>query len=511
MEPFDELQVRRDRLSAIQASGVDPYPSVSLRTHTIALALAQFEDLQSQASSLTLAGRILAVRGHGGSTFITIADGTGKLQLYVKKDEVGQEGYRFLEKLDVGDFVEATGKLFLTHRGERSLMVSERVRLLTKTLRPLPEKWHGLTDTEIRYRKRYLDLLANEEVKAVAMVRSVIVRELRNFFDERGFVEVETPVLQSIPGGATARPFATHLNALDIDLYLRVAPELYLKRLLVAGLPKVYEVARCFRNEGMDHSHNPEFTQVELYEAFANYRSLMTLLEELLTTLVLKTKGSLVIPFAGGTIDFTPPYPTLDWMTALNTALGVDTETLDDEKFRSFLREKGVEVMDHEGRGAMLDAAYKKFVRPTIVQPTFFIDHPVELSPLSKRHHDNPKRVERFQLVIGAGIELVNGFSELNDPIDQRARFEEQEKLRAAGDVEAQRIDDDFIEALEHGMPPAAGAGIGIDRLVAVLTNQHSLKEVILFPTLRPKGEKVEEKVEEKAEEKEKKEEKKGE
>lgn len=489
MEPFDELTTRRERLRALEQAGVNAYPSDARVTHALGSVHARFEDLEKEKTSIVIVGRILAIRAHGGSTFLTLADGTGKLQVYLKKDEIGSEAYAFLEHLDVGDFVEAVGTVFLTHKGEKTLLASEQLRMLAKALRPLPEKWHGLSDVEIRYRKRYLDLLANDEARSIALTRAAIVRHLRNYLDDRSFIEVETPVLQVIPGGTTARPFTTHFQALDLEMYMRVAPELYLKRLLVGGIPRVYEIARCFRNEGMDHAHNPEFTQVELYQAFQDYRGLMTMLEDLLSHIVMKVHGTLEIPFGEQTINFAPPYPTLDFMDTLNTAIGMDLEALDDTKLRATLREKGVDILDHEGRAAMYDAAYKKYVRPNIIQPTFFINHPVELSPLAKRHRDNPKRVERFQLVLAGGNELMNGWSELNNPIDQRARFEEQEKLREAGDDEAQRIDEDYLEAMEHGMPPAAGVGMGIDRLTQVLTNQHSIKEVILFPTLRPKQE----------------------
>ena len=482
----DELQVRRERLIALRARAIDPYPSITQRTHTIEHVAAQFTDLASRRVIVTIAGRVRAIRRHGGAAFVPVADGTGSLQLYFTKDHLGEKVFELLEYLDTGDFIEASGTLFVTKRGERSLLASS-FSMLAKSLRPLPEKWHGLVDVEIRYRKRYLDLLANEAVRSNALRRTVIMKTLRSFLDERGFVEVETPMLQAIPGGATARPFITHLNALNIDLYLRVAPELYLKRLLVGGLPKIYEVGRCFRNEGIDHAHNPEFTQVEIYEAYVDYEQLRQRLEELLTVVVLATTGSLAVPYEGQTIDFTPPYTVNDWVEVLETALGYRIEGLDDESLRQQLIKSGVSLEKTDGRGAMLDLAYKKFVRPHLMQPTFLIDHPLCLSPLAKRHRSKADRAERFQLVLGGGVELMNGFSELNDPIDQAGRFWQQERLRRAGDEEAQWFDQDYIEALEHGMPPAAGVGIGLDRLTAVLTNNHSLKEVILFPTLRPK------------------------
>jgi lysyl-tRNA synthetase, class II len=487
MEPFDELTTRRERLQSIIDDGVAPYQSAALRTHEVANFLAGFDSFK-ESDQLGLAGRIVARRTHGGATFLNINDGTATVQIYIKKDEIGDGAYADLDNLDLGDFIEIVGNPFVTKRGENSLLVKEPVRLLTKALRPLPEKWHGLSDIEIRYRKRYLDLLANPEVKATALARAEIIKTIRNILSDSGFIEVETPILQVLPGGATARPFITHHNVLDMDLYLRVAPELYLKRLLVGGLTKVYEVARCFRNEGIDHAHNPEFTQIELYEAYSDYNKLMVRLENLLVELVNKTNGGLKIKFGEGELDFTPPFPRLDWVATLEKALTFSVADKSDDELRQALRGKGVEILDHEGRGAMLDAAYKKFVRPHITQPTFLINHPISLSPLAKKHPTLADRTERFQLVLGGGIELMNGFSELNDPLDQASRFAEQEELRAAGDDEAQRVDDDYIEALEYGMPPAAGVGIGIDRLVAVLTNNHTLKEVILFPTLRPKN-----------------------
>lgn len=487
-EPFDELVVRQESLTQLRQSGVDPYPASSTRTHSLAMALAEFDALVEKKKSITVAGRIMAIREHGGATFVVLFDGTESLQMYIKRDEVGAEAYALLERVNIGDFLESTGTMFVTHRGQRTLLVAQ-YRLLVKSLRPLPEKWHGLSDVELRYRKRYLDLLVNHEVFATAKKRSAMMRALRQYLDEAGYMEVDTPVLQTLAGGATARPFQTHLNALDIDLYLRVAPELYLKRLLVAGFPKIYEIARCFRNEGMDHAHNPEFTQIELYLAYADYRELMVVVEAMLTHVVSATLGTLEVEFNGRTINFAAPYKVQDWVETLEHAIGYPVEYLTDEQMREKFLESGVDLAPSDGRGAMYDAAYKKFVRPHIVEPTFLIDHPISLSPLAKRHVDRPNRAQRFHLVAGGGMELVNGFSELNDPLDQRERLMEQERLRAAGDDEAQRLDEDFLEALEHGMPPTAGLGMGLDRLAALLTGNHSLKEVILFPTLRPKAE----------------------
>lgn len=483
----DELNTRKQRLEQLREQGFDPYPSKIKRSHSIKETQEWFEELQKKGAAITVCGRIMAIRKHGGSTFFTVRDDAHDLQIYCKRDVIGEDAYASLETLDLGDFLEITGTLFVTQAGEHTLLAKIAPRLIAKALRPLPEKWHGLSDVETRYRKRYLDLLMNESARVIHERRAEMLSFIRKFLEERGFIEVETPVLQQIPGGAAARPFATHLNALDLNLYLRIAPELYLKRLLVGGFTKIFEIARCFRNEGMDHAHNPEFTQIELYQAYADYRDLMRLVEELMADLISKLTGSLEFNFEKYHLDFTPPYAIKDWTQALEEILGETIEHMTDDSLRLMLIERGVELENTDGYGAMLDKAYKKLVRPNIIQPTFLIDHPIRLSPLAKRHEDKPNRAERFQLVLGGGIELVNGFSELNDPLDQRVRFDEQERLRQAGDEEAQRTDDDFLECLEYGMPPAAGLGLGVDRLAALLTNNHSLKEVILFPTMRPK------------------------
>ena len=483
----DEIVVRKKRRESIEAQGFSAYPSTSHRTAPIGLLIEQFQERIKSEESVTIAGRITAIRSHGGSMFIPIYDGTGSLQLFIKSDQIGAESFAFTEQFDIGDFIETTGTLMLTKRGERSLLVLSQPRLLAKALRPLPEKWHGLTDVETRVRKRYLDFLTNEDSHKKAVQRSLVLQYVRQFFIDRGYLEVETPILQTIPGGATARPFKKHLNALDLDMYLRVAPELYLKRLVVAGFPKVFEVARCFRNEGIDHSHNPEFTQVESYEAYANYRDYMKLIESLIRDVVNKIHSSSNFVFNDITIDVAPDFKVLDWVDTLSDKLGVSIDDTDDDTLRATIVSKGVALESHEGRGSMLDTAYKQLVRPYIEQPTFLINLPTALSPLAKPMTDNPSRAERFSLVLGGGVELVNGYSELNDPALQRMRFEEQESLREAGDEEAQRIDTDYLEALEYGMPPTAGLGIGIDRLASLLTNSTSLKEIILFPTVKPK------------------------
>lgn len=487
-ELLDERAVRIQKRQDLLSDGVAVYPSATNRTHEIKSALNNFDNLVAADKQITIAGRVLAVRSHGGSVFMPINDGTETLQLFIKKDVIGEESFSFVTDIDHGDFVAASGKLFITKRGEKSLLVDSPLVLLAKALRPLPEKWHGLTDPELRVRKRYLDFLSNEESKKKVIIRSQIFTAVRDFFNGREYLEVETPILQTIPGGATARPFKTHLNALNLDLYLRVAPELYLKRLVVSGMPKVFEMARCFRNEGMDHSHNPEFTQIEAYEAYANYHDYMLMIEELLRTLVLKIHGQTNFLYGEHTIDVGQKFAVVDWVEQLNQKLGVNIETVTDEELRKTIKVAGVKIEDHEGRGSMLDAAYKILVRPYVIQPTFFTHLPVEMSPLAKPSAHYPTRAERFSLVLGGGIELVNGYSELNDPVLQLQKFEEQEALRAAGDDEAHRIDDDYIEALEHGMPPTAGFGMGIDRLSALLTNSSTIKDIILFPTVKPKN-----------------------
>jgi lysyl-tRNA synthetase class 2 len=424
---------RIKKLENIRQEGINPYPAKTKRTHTLSAALSNFDDLAKKEKKLFLVGRIRTIRGHGGSTFCHIEDGTEKLQIYLKRDKLGDEKYNFFQNnFDIGDFIEVQGVLFTTKRGEKTLLVKD-YRMLAKSLSPLPEKWHGLKDVEERFRKRYLDLLINKEVREKFLKRSQIIKSIRDFLERKGFIEVETPVLQTIPGGALARPFRTHHNALDIDLYLRVAPELYLKRLLIGGFEKVYEIGRCFRNEGLDTSHNPEFTMLEFYWAYADYEDLMALTEEMFEM-----------------FGFKKPFKKMEFTDLAKN----------DEEFKEKIKK--------------------------IVEPTFIVDYPVEISPLAKQLDEDKSKVARFQLIV-KGLELVNAFSELNDPIEQDKRFKEQEKMRRAGDEEAQRYDKDFIEALEYGMPPAAGFGMGLDRLVALLTDSHSLREAILFPLMKPK------------------------
>jgi len=487
MAELEERAHRIAKLNRLGEQGIDAYPADSARTATCADALTHFEEWAEAGRSLTLAGRLKTIRRHGGSLFANLEDGSEALQIFLSRDEVGEEQFDiFAECIDPGDFIEVTGTLFLTKRGERTL-AGKSFRVLTKALLPLPEKWHGLSDVEIRYRQRYLDLVANPEIRSIFSTRSLIIKTIRRFFEDSGFMEVETPTLQLIPGGALARPFTTHHHALDTDMYLRVAPELFLKRLIVGGYERVFEFARCFRNEGIDHTHNPEFTMLEAYMAYANYQDIMRLIEELFVVMGKEVFKDGKVAFEDTTISLAGPFPRVSFREAILEAAGLDLDLFPTAKELAPEAEKrGIAVDSTMGKGKIADELYKKFVRATIIQPTFVIDYPVELSPLAKRKTDNPAYVERFQLVM-ARAEVVNAFSELNDPQDQLARFEDQQKNKEQGDDEAHPIDMDYVTALEHGMPPTGGLGIGIDRLVSLLTNSHSLKEVILFPTLRPK------------------------
>jgi lysyl-tRNA synthetase class 2 len=477
-----EDEVRLEHLKAIQNLGIDPYPARSKRTHTLLEAKTSPE-----GTTVSVVGRMMTRREMGKLTFCHLKDDSGTLQIVLTDAELGKTDYKFVNKnFDLGDFLEIQGSVFTTHKGEISILV-KKINVISKALLPLPEKWHGLSDQEIRYRKRYLDLIANPESMHIAKVRSVLVREIRNYFDSHGFYEVETPVLQTLYGGALAKPFATHHNALDIPLYLRIAPELYLKRLIVGGFEKVYEIAKCFRNEGIDLNHNPEFTQIEFYWAYADYSMLMDLVEDLLPKLITAAGLPLKFDTDGQSVDFTPPYPRVTMRNLIKQYAKIDIEDYPDQKsLLKKARELEVDVESNAGRGKLIDEIYKKYARPYIVNPIFVTDHPVELSPLAKRKPENANYVERFQLLCVGGNELCNAFSELNDPIDQEARFKEQTRLKEEGDDESMPYDEDFIEALKQGMPPTAGLGMGIDRLVKLLVNAQNLKEVILFPTLRP-------------------------
>jgi lysyl-tRNA synthetase class 2 len=479
--------VRRERLEALNRAGLEAYPAQTNRTHQIGQILAAFEVLEAAATPVSLVGRVRSIRKHGGVTFITLEDETGALQMVLHRDSVGTETYEnFHQQSDVGDFFEFHGPVFKTQKGERSLKI-ETSRLLTKALLPLPEKWHGLTDTETRYRQRYLDLIANESVRQTARTRARLVAALRRFLEVEGFMEVETPMLQPIAGGASARPFVTHHNALGTDFYLRVAPELYLKRLIVGGFEKIYEYARCFRNEGISPQHNPEFTQIEAYWAYATIEDLMAHLERMISSVIQEALGDLMVTVDDERLSFAAPYPRMSFRDLVMTHAGIDLESVTDEAdLRQAMNRLKIKTDGVIGLGELIDHLYKSKVRPQIIQPTFVTDYPAVMKPLAKRRGDSIWSASA-QLVVN-GMEVCNAFNELNNPLEQQARFEEQEDLRAQGSEEAQRIDHDYITALKHGMPPTAGYGIGIDRFVALLTDSPNLKEVILFPTLKPEA-----------------------
>lgn len=485
--PIDDIrQTRLEKLEKIRKSAQDPYPAKSWRTHSVVDALGSFEEYSADHRNIVLAGRIRSKREHGGSTFFDLDDGTGILQIYCKRDTIGEREYDLLlETIDVGDFFEFYGTLFLTKKEERSLH-AEKYRLLSKSLLPLPEKWHGLQDVEERYRKRYLDIIFDPELRKKFVTRTKIIQSLRNFMDEHDFMEVETPTLQTLAGGAVAKPFKTHLNALDIDVYLRIAPELFLKRLIVAGFERVYEFSRNFRNEGMDRDHNPEFSELEFYIAYRDYEWLMEFTEKMLAEVVGRVFETTKIQHDGKEIDFKGPYKRITFNELFEQYSGLDYDIADEGTLTAKANELGITIEKAMTKGVIADEIYKKVARPHIIQPTFVTNHPLEISPLAKKLEKDPEHVARFQLLV-AGNEIINAYSELNDPIDQRARFEAQEKIRAGGDEEAHRLDEDFVEALEYGMPPAAGWGLGIDRLVAILTDSHSIREIILFPLMRPR------------------------
>jgi lysyl-tRNA synthetase class 2 len=477
------MLVRRQKLAALRAKGLDPYGQRFEQTALARHIKEQFEEFAGR--KVQVAGRLMAKRSHGKATFADILDRSGEIQVYVRVDLVGEEAYQLFKLFDIGDIIGAAGTVFRTRQGEITVE-AESVVLLAKSLRPLPEKWHGLKDVELRYRQRYLDLIMNPSVREIFRRRTAVIKALRAFLDSRGFLEVETPVMASVAAGAAARPFITHHNALDIDLYLRIALELPLKRLLVGGLERVYEIGRVFRNEGISTKHNPEFTLLEAYQAYSDYEDMMTLTEEMLSRVAEEVTGSLVVRYGDWEIDFMPPWTRMTVFEALDRYAGLKWDRLPSrEEALQAARQKGVAVEPQASAAKIVDALLQDLVEPQLIQPTFLLDYPVELSPLAKRKEGAPELACRFELFV-AGRELVNAFSELNDPIDQRERFLAQLKERARGDEEAQMLDQDFIVALEYGMPPAGGLGLGVDRLVMLLTDSSSIREVILFPTLRP-------------------------
>lgn len=487
MTGLDEIKVARlKKLDQLLKAGINPYPADAPSLITLGDAQKKFAALKKK-KSITLVGRIKARRGHGGSLFCDIFDGQDKFQIYLKRDELGGDQYNLFESaIDIGDYCLFSGRLFATKKREKTLLAS-LWQILAKSLRPLPEKWHGLQDVEERFRKRYLDLLSNPEVREQFEKRSRIIAELRQFLAEEGFEEVETPILHPVAGGATARPFETHHNALDIDLYLRIAPELYLKKLLIGGMKKVYELGRMFRNEGIDATHNPEFTELELYEAFADARKHTDLIEKLFRRLAQSVNRSLIVQYQDQNINLGKKFARITFEDALGRfALINNYQKISDEEFIIKAKRFGIDLEQGDTKAKIADKIFKKICRPKIIQPTFVEFWPLEVLPLAKESKKYPGTADMYQLIVG-GLELAKGFSELNDPLLQRKRFEEQEAMRKAGDEEANRLDEDFLEALEYGMPPAAGLGIGIDRLAMLLTNSSNIREVIFFPTMRPK------------------------
>ncbi len=487
----DLIGNRMAKMARLRARGDEPFKYTFDRSSTIEAARgayeaadAETEDKESIHIPARLAGRLVAFRSHGKSSFCDLRDGSGRIQVFFNQKTLGEEAYAHLQDLDLGDFIGATGTVKRTRMGEITLF-AECYEILTKSLRPLPEKYHGLTDVETRYRQRYLDLVANPDVLAKFHRRIAIIAAVREQLTAWGFIEVETPMLHPIPGGATARPFITHHNALDRELYLRIAPELYLKRLIVGGFEKIFEINRSFRNEGIDTTHNPEFTMLELYEAYQDYIGLMDETEELLVAVIEKVLGTTSFEYDGAVIEAKRPWKRMSLFESIRQYAKIDLEaTRDRDEAAAMARSIGLEADKTMGYGKIVDEVMKERVKPHLVQPTFLYDYPLEISPLAKKKRDNPALTERFQVLMG-GLEIVNAFSELNDPIDQRERFMDQLAQREQGDDEAQRLDEDFITALEVGMPPTAGLGIGIDRLAMLLTNSPSIREVILFPQLR--------------------------
>ena len=479
------LQIRRDKLNKLKEEGKNPFEIRKFnRTHTSQEIKDHYEELEGK--DVTIAGRMMAKRIMGKASFCHIQDGEGRIQSYVSINELGEESYKQFKEDDIGDIIGITGFVFKTKTGEISIHAKE-VTLLSKSLRPLPEKFHGLKDTDLRYRQRYVDLIMNPEVKNTFLSRSRIITEVRNILDKKGYLEVETPILNSISGGATARPFITHHNTLDIDMYLRIALELNLKRLVVGGFDKVYEIGRVFRNEGMDIRHNPEFTMLELYAAYQDYHDMMDIVEEIFSTVCMKIKGTMKITYQGQEIDLTPTWKRISMIDSIKEITGIDFNQINsNEEAVSLARERGLTVeQGKETRGDIISLFFDEYVEKTLIQPTFIYDYPVEISPLAKKSPKDNRLTERFEFFI-YGREYGNAFSELNDPIDQYERFKKQVEAREAGDEEAGMMDEDYINALEIGLPPTGGLGIGIDRFVMLLTDAPSIRDVLLFPTMKP-------------------------
>ncbi len=478
------MKARRQKMIQLKEKGIEPFGPGCVPTHYSADIVAQFESLED--TNVTITGRLIGIRTHGKAAFADLKDYRGKIQIYFRRDQLGEEKYNLVELFDIGDFIAVEGSVFKTRKGEITVSVQD-YRFLTKALRPLPEKWHGLKDVELRYRQRYLDLIANDEVRQTFINRSKIIQTMRDLLNEWGFLEMETPVMQTIAGGALARPFITYHNALDISLYLRIATELHLKRLLIGGLDKVYEIGRIFRNEGISPVHNPEFTSVEIYESYADYRDMMVLTEKLISECAVRVLGQSEVVYQGETLDLTPPWPRETMISIVQKYAGVDfSEISGDAAAREAARQAGLELDGAEKWGEILNLFFEAFCEEQLRSPIFVIDYPVDVSPLAKKMDSDPRLTHRFEAFM-AGKEVANAFTELNDPLDQRERFERQLARREAGDKEAHMMDEDFITALEYGMPPAAGLGIGIDRVIMFLTDSPSIRDVILFPTLKPR------------------------
>jgi len=478
------MKVRRDKLAELQAEGENPFDVTTYNQeyHTADI-IDNFDEMEGK--QVSIAGRLMSKRVMGKASFFDLRDRCGKVQLYVTRDDMGEEVYKKFKKLDIGDLVGVTGEVFRTQKGEISVRTNGYT-LLSKSLLPLPEKFHGLRDTDLRYRQRYVDLIVNPEVKRTFEIRSKIITAIRNYLDSRGYMEVDTPILNTIPGGAAARPFITHHNTLDIDMYMRIAPELYLKRLIVGGFERVYEMGRQFRNEGMDIKHNPEFTTMEVYEAYTDYEGMMNLTESLISTVAQEVLGTTKITYQGTELDLAPGWARMTMIESIKKFAGIDfAETTTDAEAEALAKSVGIEVEKGMTRGEIINLAFEEKVEDNLVQPTFIYEYPVEVSPLAKRYKDNPAFTERFEVFI-LGCEYGNAFSELNDPIDQKERFMKQVEKREKGDEEANMMDDDFVTALEYGLPPTGGLGIGIDRLVMLLTDSSSIRDVLLFPTMKP-------------------------
>jgi lysyl-tRNA synthetase class 2 len=480
----DLIRVRREKLLDLQGQGKDPFQKTVYHVTAHAKEINEQFD-QFEGKTVSVAGRIMSKRDMGKAGFIDVLDRSGRIQSYVRKDHLGDESYALFKKYDIGDIVGIKGEVFRTQKGQISIKADE-VELLSKSLLPLPEKFHGLKDTDLRYRQRYVDLIVNPEVRDVFVKRSQIIKEVRNYLDDQAFIEVETPILQTVAGGAAARPFNTHHNTLDLDMHLRISLELYLKRLIVGGFERVYEIGRVFRNEGMDVRHNPEFTLLELYQAYTDFHGMMDLTEDMIKYLAKKVTGSLQVPYGDEIIDLEKPFRRITMVEAVKEYSGVDFDAIaDTASAKKIAKEHGIEFEDRHEKGDILNLFFEEYVEEHLVQPTFVMEHPLEISPLAKKKPDDPLHTERFELFI-TRREFANAFSELNDPIDQRERFVRQVELKNQGDDEASDMDEDFLTALEYGMPPTGGMGMGIDRLVMFLTNSESIRDVLLFPTMKP-------------------------